>query len=271
VGPGAYNVDDGYKSTLSGNPRWRFGTGQKCKQDINQNPGPGAYSSQGRTTRSIPKYSFRKRLKPRTGTAHETPGPGTYNVKVPRKKIAYTMRPKTGVQPLVVGSQRVGPGTYEKDETIGRPHVRCVFSKSTRFKSNRKVNRDVGPGSYNLPGTKSNIAYTMRPRTGLGDSKKGVPGPGHYFPKVDFVYGKTAMPVFGRQKRDKENARIKALKNVGPGSYNPKFVGKRKGWTFGRDRKLADVQSTRNNPGPGQYDIKSFLECYPAYATWKIN
>jgi hypothetical protein len=190
-------------------------------------------------------------------------------VKVPKKNIAYTMRPKTGVKPLIIGSERVGPGTYEKDEIIDKPRVRCVFSKSGRFKSNRKINKDVGPGSYNLPSTKSNIAYTMRPRTGLGDHKKNVPGPGRYFPKVDLVYAKNAMPVFGKQKRNKENSRVKSMRKVGPGSYNPKLAKKYMGWSFGKDKKLADMK--KFGPGPGQYEIKSFLECYPAYATWKIN
>jgi hypothetical protein len=111
----------------------------------------------------------------------------------------------------------------------------------------------------------------MRPRTGLGDLKKNVPGPGHYFPKVDLVYSKNAMPVFGKQKRDKENARIKSLRNVGPGSYNLCTGNNKKGWTFGRDKKLNDYLASKNNPGPGQYNIKGFLESYPAYATWKIN
>jgi hypothetical protein len=179
------------------------------------------------------------------------------------------MRPKTGVKPLIVGSERVGPGTYEKDEVINKPRVRCVFSKSGRFKSKRKVNKNVGPGSYNLPCTKSNIAYTMRPRTGLGDIKKNVPGPGRYFPKVDMVYAKTSMPVFGKQKRNKENSRIKSMRKVGPGSYNPKMNKKYMGWSFGKEKKLANLK--RLGPGPGQYEIKSFLESYPAYATWKIN
>lgn len=267
MGPGAYNVDTGYKKTLSKNPTWRFGSAKKHKMIQNLNPGPGAYSSNGHLSRSIPKYSFRKRLKPRHKTSRETPGPGTYEVKVPQRKIAYTMRPKTGVKPLIIGSERVGPGAYEKDETITKPKVRCLFGKSTRFKSSHKINKAVGPGSYNLPETKSNIGYTMRPRTGLGEFQNKVPGPGRYFPKVDMIYAKTAMPVFGKQKRGKENS--KKMTKVGPGSYYPKFKKKKGGWTFGKERKLSG--SRKIGPGPGQYNIKSFLECYPAYATWKIN
>lgn len=236
---------------------------------INPYPGPGTYSSNGRLSRSIPKYSFRKRLVTPNKTFHNTPGPGTYKVKVPKKNISYTMRPRTGVKPLILGSERVGPGAYEKDEMISKPRVRCLFSKSTRFKNKHKPNKNVGPGSYNLPDTKSKIAYTMRPRTGFQDINKNNPGPGHYFPKVDMVYAKNAMPVFGKQKRGKENRRIKSMRKVGPGSYNPKFIGKKEGWTFGKDKKLKGYKS--KVPGPGQYDFKSFLECYPAYATWKVN
>ena len=181
------------------------------------------------------------------------------------------MRPKTGIKPLLIGSERVGPGTYEKDEVISKPRVRCVFSKSKRFKNNRKINKDVGPGSYNIPGTKSNISYTMRPRTGLGEFKNNVPGPGSYFPKVDLIYAKNTMPVFGKQKREKENSKTKSMRNVGPGSYNPKLAGKKFGWSFGKEKKFADKLKKKQGPGPGAYNIKSFLECYPAYATWKIN
>lgn len=262
-------MDQGYRSTQFKNPSWRFGSAIRGNSYKNNNPGPGAYSSNGGVSRSIPKYSFRKRLKTKYGTSRETPGPGTYQVKVPKSNIAYTMRPKTGVKPLIIGSERVGPGTYEKDEVINKPRVRCVFSKSSRFKSNRKINRNVGPGSYELPSTRSKIAYTMRPKTGLGDFKNDVPGPGQYFPKVDLVYSKNAMPVFGKQKRGKENSRIKSMRKVGPGSYNPKMIGKKLGWTFGKDAKLPEAK--KFGPGPGQYKIKSFLECYPAYATWNIN
>lgn len=178
------------------------------------------------------------------------------------------MRARTAKKGPKLGSQPVGPGTYEVSEVISKPRSRVIFPKSKRFRSKKKLD-PVGPGTYELPSMKSKIAYSMRAKTGWSSVKNQNPGPGHYFPKVDTVFKKCTLPVFGKERRGKENK--KTFKNVGPGSYFPKSGKSKIGYSFGKNRRSEDYSKHKNLPGPGYYDIKSFLECYPAYATWKIN
>lgn len=95
------------------------------------------------------------------------------------------------------------------------------------------------------------------------------PGPGSYFPKVDLIFKKCKPSVFGKEVKGKENKL--QTKKVGPGSYFPKLNKSYLGYSFGKDSKFEDLSKLKNYPGPGQYDIKSFLECYPAYATWNMK
>lgn len=269
MGPGAYNIDSGFKKTLKKLPSWKFGSAKRGYSLNNKNPGPGTYSSTGHPTRAVPKYTFGKRLNSADQKKYQTPGPGTYEMKSELGRLGYTMRPKTGVTDLRPGSQPVGPGSYNIPETIDKPKVRCVFGKSSRFIL-KNSNTNVGPGSYNLPSTKSNIAYSMRPKTGLKDPRNGNPGPGHYNPNVNLVNPKNPGSIFGKDKRDRENANVRAMKNIGPGSYNPELRNKGPIYSFGKSKR-SGLNGKQTNPGPGHYNLKSFLEMYPAYATWKIN
>lgn len=262
-------MDSGYKTTLKKLPSWRFGSAKRGKQSDNKFPGPGTYSSTGHPTKSVPKYSFGKKLNSVNSGSLRNPGPGTYEIKSELGKKGYSMRPKTGVNNIRAGSQPVGPGSYNIPDTISKPKVKCVFGKSSRFIL-KGVNTNIGPGSYNLPSTKSTIAYTMRPKTGLSNSKNSNPGPGQYFPKMDLVCRRNPGGVFSKDKRDRENMNIRAMKNLGPGSYNPQYQSKAPKYSFGKGKR-AGLASNQGVPGPGHYDFKSFLEIYPAYATWKIN
>lgn len=198
------------------------------------------------------------------------PGPGTYESTSQLNPKGFSMGIRTGCQVLKNNSQSLGPGTYDLPPTFKRAKVRCVFSKGKRFVQRIKTT-NVGPGSYDLPHTRSTIAFSMRPKTGLNLGKNTNPGPGTYFPKLDIVSHKQAMTVFGKEKRGKENPRIFRMRKLGPGSYNP--IVKKEGpyYSFGKDKKFLDRKIKPFGPGPGQYDIKSFLENYPAYATWNVK
>jgi hypothetical protein len=215
----------------------------------------------------VPKYSFRPRLKSKYASNKFNPGPGAYNPKKLEKLLQYTMGSKTGNKTLHVGSNSVGPGTYKLPELITRPRAKVVFPKDQRFKM-KKVFEMVGPGRYNLPDTKSKIAYSMGPKNKSKIRNKN-PGPGHYFPKVSLLHPKSTLGVFGKQKKGKENS-VKT-RNVGPGSYNPYLTPSHFGYSFGKGKRMRSLKKFKDMPGPGAYDIKSFLEDYPAYATWDIN
>jgi hypothetical protein len=178
------------------------------------------------------------------------------------------MRSRTGNKMPSIRSQKVGPGTYELPEVISKPKSRVVFPKSKRFNSRKKLSL-VGPGSYYPKTVKNTPAYSMRPKTGWLNLKNNNPGPGHYFPKVNLVNKKCTLPVFGKDIRGKENR--KTFKNVGPGSYCPEEIKSKMGYSFGKNLRLDDYSKHKETPGPGYYDIKSFLECYPAYATWNMK
>ena len=268
MGPGTYDVNPGYRQVHERKPTYRFGSSQRNTFPKKSIPGPGAYNSNGHLGRSIPRYSFGGKFKSKYSTRRFTPGPGTYYPKVHKKKIQYTMRARTGIKKVKLASQPVGPGTYEVEEVISKPKSRVIFPKSKRFKSKKKLD-PVGPGTYELPSMKGRIAYSMRPKTGWNNIKNKNPGPGHYFPKVETVFKKCTLPVFGKEIRGKENK--KTFKNVGPGSYNPNLKKTKIEYSFGKNKRSDDYSKHKNLPGPGYYDIKSFLECYPAYATWKIN
>lgn len=261
-------MNPGYRQIQQRKPTWRFGSSQRNGFCTSKTPGPGAYNSKGHLSRSVPKYTFRPKIKTKYGTCRYTPGPGAYDPKSSGKRIEYTMRARTGKRMLDLCSEPVGPGTYNMPEVISKPKSKVVFPKSKRFSSKKQL-EVVGPGSYDLPHTRSNIAYSMRPRTDWQNSKIQNPGPGHYFPKVGLVFKKCTLPVFGKDVRGKENK--KTFKNVGPGSYNPKINKTKFCYSFGKNQRLEDFSKHKNFPGPGYYDIKSFLEIYPAYATWKIN
>lgn len=178
------------------------------------------------------------------------------------------MQGRSGRKKLALRSEKVGPGAYDLPEIISKPRSRVVFPKSKRFRSKKKLD-NVGPGSYYPKMAKSGIGYSMRTKTKWADLKCANPGPGTYFPKVDLLFKKCRLPVFGKNKRGKENR--SQSKIVGPGSYFPKLNKSHLGYSFGKDSKFEDFSKLRNFPGPGHYDIKSFLESYPAYATWNMK
>jgi hypothetical protein len=231
-------------------------------------PGPGSYENNRYVSRSVPKYSFGVKTNSKNSNKLFTPGPGTYNPRTPISRIEYTMRSRTGNKMPKIRSQIVGPGAYEVPDVITKPQSRVLFSKSKRFKSKKKLNL-IGPGSYKPKIMRNTFAYSMRPKTKWSDIKNKNPGPGQYFPKVDLLHKKCQLAFFGKDKRGKENK--KTFKNVGPGSYNPSNIKLNIGYSFGKNRRYEDYSKFKHTPGPGYYNIKSFLESYPAYATWNIK
>lgn len=161
MGPGAYNVNAGYKFIHERKPTWKFGSSERNQLKHNQVPGPGTYESKDHLSKSVPKYSFGTRLKSKYSTAHYAPGPGSYNPKYPWLKIGYSMRGRAKKKRAALDSQKVGPGAYDMPEVISKPHHKVVFPKSKRFKSKKYFN-SVGPGSYDPKLVKSGIGYSMR-------------------------------------------------------------------------------------------------------------
>ena len=199
------------------------------------------------------------------------PGPGAYETKSEIGRLGFTMRAKTGIREMSGTNSRVGPGTYAViNQSFKKVKVKCIFGKSKRF-SNKVRNQRVGPGAYNLPSMQNTIGYSMRPKTGISMNGKENPGPGRYYPKMSFVNKKFARTIFGKEKRGRENQNVNLMKKVGPSTYNPKMKRNAPCYSFGKDKKSIDRKVKTFGPGPGQYNIKSFLEVYPSYAMYKVN
>ena len=269
VGPGTYEPNKSIMVTTKRLPAWKFGSARRASVSNRDGPGPGAYQPHSKPRSRAPDYSFgSKRHRPRQRSAYATPGPGSYQHKSTISGIAFTMRPRVKAMNEGGAPPRVGPGSYDLRKGFTHSKSRCVFGKSKRFPFKPK-NNNIGPGSYEISHTRSNIKYSMRPKTAQQPRSK-TPGPGQYFPNLSLVKSRGAMTVFGRDKRGRTDPELAKLAKVGPGSYVPKSMRNRPAYSFGRDKKLKP-ESGKKAPGPGQYDHKSFLESYPAYATWKIN
>lgn len=269
VGPGAYNSNNSTFATTKRKPAWRFGSARRSSLHKNDGPGPGAYQPHRKASSRAPDYSFgTRRHKSRRRSAHTLPGPGAYQHKSTITGVAFTMRPRTRDPDQGGAPPRVGPGSYDLRQGFNRSKVKCVFGHAKRFVFKPK-NMNIGPGSYEVSHTRSNIKYSMRPKTSHGMRAK-TPGPGQYFPNLSLIKSRGAMPVFSRDRKSRIDPELSRLSKVGPGSYAPKTGRNLPSYSFGRDKKLK-ADSGLKAPGPGQYDHKSFLESYPAYATWKIN
>lgn len=227
-------------------------------------PGPGTYNPRSGLSTSVPKYSFRPRIKSKYSSNKFTPGPGSYNPKNLSRTLKYSMGSRIGNDSTKARSEGVGPGTYQLPDIISKPRSKVVFSKGKRFGVDKSLH-GVGPGTYDLPDTKSKIAYSMGPKN-KSLILNSNPGPGHYNPKNSLVFPRCVLSVFDKGSRGKENKWKRDV--LGPGSYNPKLLAKDLGYSFGKGRRMKSLKQFKDIPGPGTYEIKSFLENYPAYALW---
>lgn len=75
VGPGAYDHDKNYKSLVTTNKGYNFGSDQKLKYDINKVPGPGSYEANLLKS----KQEIKMHGKTQDPSGLNVPGPGVKN------------------------------------------------------------------------------------------------------------------------------------------------------------------------------------------------
>jgi len=190
----------------------------------------GVFLTNMSQNKQAPKWSFAGRSGG-MGSRPTTPGPGTYgNATRSQRQPAYgfgsSNRDKGGL-----AATSPGPGAYGASESYGskRPH-------------------SAGPAFG-------------RARRGLGNGS-GTPGPGSYVPNVN-----STRPQFPRHtctpRRDGADLARRVCTTPGPGSYghsgnagSESPVSKAAPrWGFGTSNR--GVRANGENPGPGQYDLRS--------------
>ncbi|CAE7275250.1 Pus7 [Symbiodinium pilosum] len=161
-----------------------------------------------------------------------------------------------------------GPGTYGHQTKSSRSRQPCYgFGSSVRDKGGLAAT-SPGPGAYGA----SESYGSKRPRSAgpvFGRAARGLgaggntPGPGSYVPDVS-----ATRPQFPRHtctpRRDGADWRRLCSATPGPGTYVNAGSGSESPisksaprWGFGTSNR--GVRANGENPGPGQYDLRSFV------------
>jgi hypothetical protein len=191
-GPGAYSLTNVDKFKYSGGPGFGFGKGPRFLGDAGYQaqPGPGQYSPSDPTLNHGAKYGFGTSLRSASkSTVHETPPPGTYDVKGGvGSGCGYTQRGKP--KPLVeMGMDSPGPGAYNPSLKVFEHGARFSFGNASRDGGGPTGNdlNCPGPGAYQVQKTLGHHApkFSLVSRP-LGWDSAGssavrrMPGPGAY-------------------------------------------------------------------------------------------
>ena len=164
-----------------------------------------------------------------------------------------------------------GPGQYtSSNSNLNKaPQWRQILFFITRIgtsvRDSSEPRKNVpGVGNYNIStnlGTGGAPKYSMRPKTGIDESKmwKNTPGPGNYNPSFN-------QSLRGSEKftmRPKTSNSSKSTLNVpGPGQYTVRIDKdmEKPSYRFGKDKKCQNPNFTNlKNPGPGNYSLREDL------------
>lgn len=192
------------------------------------------------------------------------PGPGEYNPEKANIKNAPVWKfalPNVEKRRENENSKVPGPGEYESiSSPIRRSHPKFTFG---RPQHERKVVEgsgfSPGPGQYNTPSYKTNVAFSMGKKQDLVKSNTIS----NSFTTADDRYSKKNVGCkFGTSKRDYQIS--KHVEVPGPGSYisdvTPHNVKQNKK-AFGlAERQNINSKKSEALPGPGNYDLPSFLD-----------
>ena len=257
-------------------------------------PGPGAYKITSFVDQLLSPHKGKRRhaFKDKGDKILPvSPGPGSYNPNRPIPKISYSMGNKTYALGSSEDSTSIGPGHYSPEFKSVDPNKSVSFYKSDRYRANfdaspgpcdyeplksfhspiHEFSRQLkkidhlssvpGPNTYTLPSfadeARQKPGVTLKPRREAKKINDWVPGPGA------FETGqKESGPRYsiGKGKRSKLNFEESS---PGPGQYSPEpksSIGK----SFEKsERKIAAFNKV---PGPGSYELKSFLKEGPQYS-----
>lgn len=273
-GPGSYN----YKHMgIDGGPKWTFNERIPDKE-IEEAPGPGAYKNPDYKDNGI---AYTIGGKHNIEYPNEYPGPGHYNVKVPKGRDGPTLKGKIIIEEKFENIP--GPGNYnipsveinhdkipsytipqsnppDKNENNnpGPGHYRYPSPNDGRKgftipgrpdTSKERFNENPGPGTYNIKNPKGYaITIGEKPRD---RDPENIPGPGHYNNPIPDV-NRERMPKWTISERPPQ--KHSGDNYPGPGNYSNINDGPGISYTIGGKH---DFPTNINTPGPGTYNIKN--------------
>jgi len=298
-GPGAYD-----QTSKVGNqkaPSYRIGSSKR--DDIvrsGSTPGPGTYQTRPSTAADGPRYGFGSSERDAsTGNGRTAPGPGAYTYKgsFDQGGKGHSLVPRRPDSAIFGASRSPGPGAYNPSASVKAAPAYRIGSAVRDTRDTKERASTPGPGNYNISYIKGNQnvrigtstrkaiyeerntpgpgAYTHGSKVGEGpkfimnprrdDSSlivnKFVPGPGAYNVKVDATKLSNSAVGIGTSNRVEINP-TKA--NPGPGQYDTR--GRLGGPKYGFGTGIRDQEVKNNVPGPGQYKLPHTVGDVAKYA-----
>lgn len=247
-GPGAYDHSSWVQAGRGGPP---FGSSSRPTTVLNDNPGPGTYSSLfSAPDGPAPSFGIGERLDV-VSNAH-TPGPGAYHVFDTALRGTAAGFGYGEQRPSPVTNTNPGPGTYHREAYIAQltdvPHG---FGRAERPDPVRNTN--PGPGSYYreaattaMDAAAPSFATAPRPSAVLNAN----PGPGTYYKENawDSGLGGTRAAGFALSERPD----LVLNRNPGPGTYHREYASTAEvAGGFGKAERMPAVRG--DGPGPGTY------------------
>ena len=167
-----------------------------------------------------------------------------------------------------------GPGSYDTEDKVTsaiRKSANFKFGTSTRNNQNKAIMGNPGPGNYIIQRDlgKDSPSYSLSSKKdgSIKRIKEAVPGPGSYNNDNSFSIRSPPRAKFGRSQR----ISTELLKShiPSPLEYSPKdtFASRKQNapaFGFGTSRR-SNFESTKNNPGPGNYSIPSKISEGPKF------
>ncbi|CAG9315642.1 ODF3L2_2 [Blepharisma stoltei] len=241
-GPGYYQT-----FTEATSPKIVFAKSKRDKADIQSaSPGPGYYTISSDWSQ-CPKALL---LSKPSGSSKnsEIPGPGTYSPKVHEESFSYSIgnAQRTMLEPRSITPS---PGQYDARKVYGSPAY--SLGKGKRLKLPTSIT--PGPGQYSSNPPEEGVKITIVGRYN-NPARSESPGPAQYSPNSTAILEKTSGPIFGTEKRLKEE---KEEKWPSPGDYDINLRKKGKAFSFSKEKRDKSLKAT--TPGPGQYTIGSTL------------
>lgn len=238
-GPADYN-----KTSDPDTPMWCFGTQQRINQNALKIPGPGAYDIPDFS----PKVSYSLVPRRLNTKESEAPGPGHYeNMPLKDKKFQYSIGKSE--RPWTVKDSSPGPGKYETN--LKSPN-HAPGTRSGPRPSIHKIVETPGAGAYEAVKQGNGPAYSIKQKYNIKFSSN--PGPGQY----NTLKEKSKSPVIGKSERFTLTHQEKLIRSIpAPGVYKSSETNESPRWAFGSSKK--NYTKVAEVPGPGQYEIKSFI------------
>jgi len=244
-------------------------------EDLNQNPGPGAYKInrelQGGLAKSILGGGDRQKKE----NDSLVPGPGAYDTKDKYHPPGFRIVPHTNTSLLQQNQPENG---QEQADPVGPQRYNPVYPTHTEktVKIGSGTRDDMKPSSFHAPApttydlmgqfekAKANPKFHMGIKVGgRGNKNFDMPGPGEYETDVAPLSNINVAHVVGTSLRGDLGVG-KAHLFPGPGEYETRGAINGPAIGFGTEMKKNKLKKTFE-PGPGSYEVAETIGHLPKY------